>query len=120
DVLLDLFALADDVVSQRLAAAAVGFQQTAEHPDKGCFAAAVGPEEAIDFAAAHLHGDVVDHGAVAEPLRHPLHVDDEFAVHCALPSRYTSTGWPGCSVRATSGGKLISTMNDSFCRICWL
>ena len=39
---------------------AVGGQRAGEHPEDGRLARAVGPDQAQDFAAVHLEGDVAD------------------------------------------------------------
>ena len=77
DVLLDLAGIAADVEAQTASAAAVGREQTAEHPQKRRFAAAVRAEKTVNLPAPHLHGNVVHDRAVAEPLRDALHVNHE-------------------------------------------
>ena len=79
DLPLDLLALPDDVVTQAGAAAFVRHQQTAQHADESGLAAAVGTEEAVDFAGAHLQIDVVHHRAIIEPFGHAFDIDGEIA-----------------------------------------
>src|SRR6185437_599712 len=55
DLALDLVGIAPDVIAEAGTLAAIRRQQSAEHADGRGLAAAVGPEEAVDRAALHLH-----------------------------------------------------------------
>jgi hypothetical protein len=60
DVALDLPRFAQDVVAEASPLAARGHQQSAQHPDRRRFAAAVGSEKAEDLAAAHRQREILD------------------------------------------------------------
>ncbi len=111
---LDLLALADHVVAEARAGAAIRAQQTAEHANERRLAAAVRPEKAVDFARSHLEVDGIHDRAPVEALRHPAHVDGELRAH---GENSTSTGWPGCNFAAVAASNPASTMNTSFCRL---
>ncbi len=114
DALFDLGALCAKIQTEAASLAAVGLEQTAEHPQKSRLAAAVRAEEAVNLAGPHLHGDVVDDGARAEFFRDAAHVNDQIArVHC---ESFTSTGWPGRRSAASAGENVASTMNTSLAR----
>src|SRR6185503_19734972 len=115
DLALDLRGLPDHVVAEAGAAAGVGLEQPADHPDRGGLAAAVGPEEAEDLAVAHLQREVAHHVLRAEVLVEAVHVDGE-AVHFACPASSTSTGCPGRSFGASDACGRASTMKTSLAR----
>ncbi len=77
DLALDLVGVAADVVAEAGALAAVRRQQAAQHADGGGLAGAVGPEEAVDRAALHLHRQVMHDLAAAERFRQALDVDGD-------------------------------------------
>ena len=56
-----------------------GFQQTAQHLDRRCFSRAVGAQQSINFAVAHLQAHVVHRGEGAEFLRDMLRADRDLA-----------------------------------------
>ena len=66
--------------------ALVGREQAAQHADGGGLAGAVGPEEAVDRAALHLHRQIAHHRAAVELLGQAMHVDDDIRLlsgaHC--------------------------------------
>ena len=113
DVALDRLGLAPDVEAEARALAAVGRQQPAEHPDRRGLAAAVGPEEAEDLAAAHRQREILDDVMAAEALVEAAHVDDDVVGHGRSRAHdagsVTSTGWPGCSFAASAGAGFAST-----------
>ncbi len=112
DVALDLLGLADDVVAEARAIAAVGRKQPAEHPDRRRFSAPVGAEKAEDLAAADRQRQVLDDVVLAEMLVDAVDVDDDVRgariVHCGGGS-VTSTGCPGLSLAAMAGAGRAST-----------
>ena len=67
--------LADDVVAEAAAFAAVRSQEPAEHADGGGLAAAVGAEEAADLPFRDREIEALDHFQVAKTLAQPVHVD---------------------------------------------
>jgi hypothetical protein len=81
DVFFDLGALRAKIETEATAFAAIGLEQTAEHPQESRLAAAVRAEKTINLAGMNLHRDVIDHRAVAEFFRDVAHVNDEVAVH---------------------------------------
>ena len=119
DVALDLSGLANDVVPQAGAFAAVGGEQPAEHADRSGLPAAVGAQKAENLAAAYRERKVFDDVVLAEMLVDAVHVDDDVGgvrvVHCAGGS-VTSTGCPGLSFAAISGAGLASTRYTSLAR----
>jgi hypothetical protein len=84
DQALDLVGVAADVVAEAGALAAVRREQTAEHADGRGLAASVGPEEAVDGAALHLHRQLMHDLAAPEGFRQALDVDGDGgrAAHC--------------------------------------
>ena len=146
DVALDRRRLADHVVAEAGAAAAVRSQQAAHHADRRRLAAAVRAEEAEDLAVAHAQRQVDDDVPVAEMLVQAFDVDGEALVRpvgvsririhrlarrdgplagaqrlappFGAPSSSTSTGCPGCRRAAAVGEGRASTRKTSFCRAC--
>src|SRR5208283_5311577 len=80
DVLLDLARFSANVEAQTTSTAAVGLEQTAQHPQERRFAAAVRAKKAVNLTAPHLHRNVVHDRAVAEPLRDALNVYGECGI----------------------------------------
>src|SRR5882757_9833682 len=66
DVLADRFGIGADVEAFHEGGTAAEWQKAGEHLDDGGFSAAVGAEEAEDFAFFDAEADVVDGGEVAE------------------------------------------------------
>src|SRR5205085_1539645 len=91
DLAFDRFALVDNIVTETSAAPIICPQQSAEHAQKCGLAASVRPEKSEDLADAHVEIDVIDHGVIAEALRHCMNVNDGVAVF-HLGSNSTSTG----------------------------
>ena len=114
--------LADDVVAEAGAAAAVGDEQAAQHADGRRLAAAVGAEKPADLALRDLEVEPVDHAPRAEALAQPVDVDDELChrpiravlLACAVCTRplfgRTAIGWPGLIRTACSTEGRASTM----------
>ena len=102
DLQPDARRIAQQVHAEAGAAAAIRAQQAAQHADGGGLAAAVAAEEAADLAFGHLQRQAVDHLPRAETLAQVVHVDGERG------HRRTSTGWPGLSCTACSGGGCAS------------
>lgn len=102
DAFFDFGGLAAEIEAEATAFAAIGFEQAAEHPQKRRLAAAIRAEETVNLAVPHLHGDVVDDGALPEFFRDAAHVNDEVAVHSAK----------SCSVilRKTTGISFAKTL----------
>ena len=91
DFAFDRFALGDHIVAKNPAAAVVSPKQSAEHAQKRGLAAAVRPEESVNFACTYRQIDMIHRGELTEPLGHAAHLDDVFTVfHFDLNS--TSTG----------------------------
>ncbi|MEY9620686.1 hypothetical protein ABH982_004143 [Bradyrhizobium ottawaense] len=80
DLALDLFGIAADVVAETGALAAIRGEETAEDTDGRGLARAVGPEEAVDRAALHLHRQIVHDLAAAERFGQALDVDRDAAL----------------------------------------
>ena len=122
DLAADARGVADDVVAEAGAAAAVGHQQAAQHADGRRLAAAVGAEKAADLALRDLEIEPVDHAPRAEALAQPVDVDDEpghrpiraVLLACAVctgpPFGCTPIGWPGLIRAACSKEGRASTM----------
>ncbi len=95
-VTLDLLGLANDVVAETGALAAVGREQSAEHADGGGLAAAVGAEKAEDLAAPYRKRKVLDDVVLAEVLVDAVHVDDDVGgarvIHRQTPT--LAAHWP--------------------------
>ncbi len=102
---------ADDVMSKASAAPAIGDEKSAQHPDGGGFAAAVGAEKTADLAPAQLQGEPVDDFAGSEALPQVTDVDGEVR-HGEPPfaTGRTATGWPGLSTGACCKGGRASTL----------
>src|SRR5262249_32604009 len=98
DVALDFAALLSDVVPEAGARARVGREQPAHQPDRGGLAAAVGSEEAEDFAPVHAQRHFIDDVLVAEVLVQAADIDGSLLIHL----RVTATGCPGRSFGAFS------------------
>src|SRR5262249_36254707 len=94
--------VAQQVEPQAHAATCVWAQQTAQHADGRCLAAAVAAKEAADLALWYLQGQPIDDLPGAEALAQVVHVDRK----CG--HRRTSTGWPGFSCIACSTGGCAS------------
>jgi hypothetical protein len=65
-------------MAQAMAGPFIGGQQTAEHPEKGGLAAAVGAEKAEDLTPQNAQVNAVHHGAIPKSLGDTLNVDDRF------------------------------------------
>ena len=107
--------LADDVVAEALARAAVGLQKAAQHADGRRLAAAVGAEKAADLALGDLQAQALDHLEVAEALAQARDVDGVVA-HGAVEG-FTVTGWPGLRSAACAGGGRASARNTNLLRV---
>ena len=81
DLTLDFLTRGNHVMAEAGATAVVGAEQTAEHADKGRFAAAVGSEKAADFASTNLQIDRVHGREISEPLGHSTDVDGKIVRH---------------------------------------
>jgi len=93
DLALDRRGFANDVQPQAGAAAAVGFEQAAEHSQGGGLAAAVGSEEAADPASLELQVELVDHRPAVVALAQTAHRDGGRPVASAHgAARRTSSG----------------------------
>lgn len=103
DFALDAGALAQ-IVAKDLAAALVGGQQPAHHPDRGRLARSVRTKEAGDLALFDTHRHPVDDGPPAVALDQAFHLDRGFA-HCAGPVRTASTICPGFSAAVAPEGR---------------
>ena len=111
DVTLDLFGLAQNIVTETRSLSAVRSQQSAEHAYRRGLAAAVGTEKTEDFSSPHRQREIPDRVVVAEVLVQASHVDDHVGVrrlHRQL-GKTTSTGWPGLSRMAAPASGLAST-----------
>src|SRR5690606_19581085 len=97
DLALDQVGLGPDIVAEHLAAAGIGAEQAADHPDRGRLAGTVRAEEADDLAALYAEVDMVDDHPTVEALGQARHVDDRRAVHHLPSASITSTGWPTLS-----------------------
>src|SRR4029077_5877937 len=109
DAALDLFGLGAQIEAEAGALPAVRREQPAQHADGRGLAGAVGAEEAVDRAAAHLHGKIAHHRPAVEPFGQAVDVDHDVGrrhrAACAVVSS-TLTGWPtrrfsGCCGRAS-------------------
>ena len=122
DLLLDRFAVVDDIVAEAGAAAGVGAEQAAKHADESRLAAAVGTEKSVDFAGGHLEIDLVDDGVLAEALCHPFDIDGKVVGHnSSLEVKLDIDGLAGMEIiLAVSGSKSISIMKTSLSRLSWL
>ena len=122
DLALDPRRLAQDVEAEARAAAAVGGEQAAEHADRRGLAAAVGPQEAVDLAPAHLEREAVDDHLAVEALGETFDVDGEggFGHGGATYGSTTSRGWPGFRRVASAAAGRASTRKTSFARLSLL
>ena len=73
-------------------------------------------QENLDFVARDLHGEAVDHGALAVALGEAMDVDGGRRCHGAAAS-VTSTGRPGRSRAASAVEGQASARNTSFSRL---
>lgn len=61
-MLADIERLAEDVFAGDATGTGSGREEAGEHPESGGFTRSVGAEEADDFSASDLEGDLVDGG----------------------------------------------------------
>src|SRR4029453_11724704 len=85
----DRFALGDHIVAKNPAAAVVSPKQSAEHAQERGLAAAVRPEESVNFAGAYRQIDMIHRGEFTEPLGHPAHLDDGFTVFLVVLNSFS-------------------------------
>src|SRR5262249_54294102 len=93
-----------DIEAETRALAGIGFEQAAQHPDRGRLAAADRAEKAADLAAPHFDIDGVDDLAAVEALAEPLDVDREVL---RRHRGYLTRRRPRCAHRAA--GRLSTT-----------
>src|SRR5262249_51483710 len=120
DLAADQRRLLDDVEAEAGAAAGIGDEQAAQHPDGRGLAAAIGAEKSADLSGRDLEVEPVDHGGGAEAFAQRMDVDDEVrhraaCILCAcaastVAAGRTATGWPGLIITACSGGGRASIM----------
>ena len=70
-----------DVLAREGDAPGVGLVAAGEHVEAGGLAGAVGTHDPVDLALVHLEAHVLEHHAVAEPLREPLGGEERLATH---------------------------------------
>src|SRR6266702_957398 len=101
DLALDEFALPDHIEPEAGPFTRIRRQQSAEHANKGGFAAAVRPEKSVYLTLPHPQIDAVDGRKIPETLGHAAYIYDDIFRHGHGPNR-TSTGCPGCSWSAAA------------------
>lgn len=105
DMALDIGLLGSDVIAQAGAASVVGCEQSAQHPDEGRFSRTVRAKKPVDFSAANLEVDAIDHGFVAEALRDAGNIDDEIGcAHAMLFGKRYVHRLPGMKI--ARGGRI--------------